>query len=67
VLFATDFPHPDSKYPKALKEFLELPKVSREVKAQILWNNALRFYGFDESTLPRARRGHADAEAARGR
>lgn len=54
VLFATDFPHPDAKYPVAVKEFLELPKVSTEVKAQILWDNPLRFYGFDERALPNA-------------
>ena len=55
VLFASDFPHPDAKYPAAVEQFLELPKVPREVKAQILWHNALRFYGFDEDVLPRAR------------
>ncbi|MEX1007775.1 MAG: amidohydrolase family protein [Acidimicrobiia bacterium] len=54
VLFASDFPHPDAKYPTAVKQFLELPKVSTEVKAQILWDNALRFYGFDEDALPKA-------------
>jgi uncharacterized protein len=52
VLFATDFPHPDAKYPNAVKQFLELPRVSSDEKRRILWDNALTFYGFDASTLP---------------
>jgi uncharacterized protein len=47
VIFATDFPHPDAKYPNAVKSFLGLPKVSDDIKRQILWDNAIRFYGFD--------------------
>jgi predicted TIM-barrel fold metal-dependent hydrolase len=46
VLFATDFPHPDSKFPLAVKLFMELPKVDLAVKRKIMWDNALRFYGF---------------------
>jgi predicted TIM-barrel fold metal-dependent hydrolase len=45
VLFATDFPHPDAKYPYAVDSFLGLPRVSRESKAKILWDNAAHFYG----------------------
>jgi predicted TIM-barrel fold metal-dependent hydrolase len=52
VLFATDFPHPDAKYPNAVKQFMELPRVSTDEKRRILWDNALMFYGFDASTLP---------------
>jgi uncharacterized protein len=55
ILFASDFPHPDAKYPTAVRQFLELPRVPTEVKAQILWDNALRFYGFHEDALPQAR------------
>ena len=51
MLFATDFPHPDAKYPQAVKRFLELPKVSSEAKSKIMWDNAMRFYGFDASTV----------------
>ena len=45
VLFATDFPHPDAKWPHAVDTFLDLPRVSRDSKAKILWDNAARFYG----------------------
>jgi predicted TIM-barrel fold metal-dependent hydrolase len=49
VIFATDFPHPDSKYPMAVKSFLDLPRVPDESKQRILWDNAIHFYGFDPS------------------
>jgi predicted TIM-barrel fold metal-dependent hydrolase len=52
VLFATDFPHPDAKYPNAVKQFLELPRVSAEEKGKIMWDNAVKFYGFDAASLP---------------
>jgi predicted TIM-barrel fold metal-dependent hydrolase len=45
VIFATDFPHPDAKYPNALASFLQLPRVTEDSKRRILWDNALRFYG----------------------
>jgi predicted TIM-barrel fold metal-dependent hydrolase len=48
VIFATDFPHPDSKYPNALKSFLGLPRVTEDSKRRILWDNAVRFYRFDD-------------------
>ena len=45
ILFATDFPHPDARYPHAVDEFLDLPRVSAATKGKILWENAARFYG----------------------
>ncbi len=56
VVFATDFPHPDAKYPNALKSFLELPRVDAATKRKILWDNALRLYGLEGTSLPRASR-----------
>jgi len=53
VLFATDFPHPDAKYPNAVEGFLELPRVTMDEKRRIMWDNALAFYGFDPAKLPR--------------
>lgn len=55
VLFATDFPHPDAKYPAAVKLFMELPRVDPKVKSKIMWANALRFYGFDAASLQTAK------------
>ena len=52
VLFATDFPHPDAKYPDAVKGFLSLPKVSEAQKRKIMWDNAVAFYNFNPATLP---------------
>jgi uncharacterized protein len=52
IIFATDFPHPDSKYPHAVKSFWELPRVSDESKSRILWDNAVSFYGFATDDLP---------------
>lgn len=54
IVFESDFPHPDSKYPEATKHFLELPKdlLSDESKRKILWDNAIDFYRLPESYLP---------------
>lgn len=53
ILFETDFPHPDSKYPRAVATFLAQPKLSEESKRKILWDNALDFYRFPEDMMPR--------------
>jgi predicted TIM-barrel fold metal-dependent hydrolase len=52
ILFETDFPHPDSKYPKAVETFLAQERVSDESKRKILWDNALDFYRFPDSHMP---------------
>jgi len=43
IVFSTDYPHGDSKYPRAVESFLELD-LSDEVKRKILWDNCARFY-----------------------
>ena len=45
IVFSTDYPHPDSKYPHAVVSFLALPGVSDDSKRRILWDNALALYG----------------------
>jgi predicted TIM-barrel fold metal-dependent hydrolase len=54
IVFETDFPHPDSKYPRATDHFLGLvPElVSPESKRKILWDNAVDLYRFPAGTLP---------------
>lgn len=52
ILWESDYPHPDSKYPYSSEHFLDMPKVSDEAKRKILWDNALDFYQFPESYLP---------------
>jgi predicted TIM-barrel fold metal-dependent hydrolase len=44
LVFSTDYPHGDSKYPHAVESFLKLP-LSDENKRKILWDNCTRFYG----------------------
>jgi predicted TIM-barrel fold metal-dependent hydrolase len=45
VVFSTDYPHFDVKYPHAVKSFLELP-FPEEVKRKWLWDNCARLYNF---------------------
>ena len=54
ILFSTDFPHPDSAYPHAVYTFLGLPGLSDESRGKILFDNALRYYSLDASTLKTA-------------
>jgi predicted TIM-barrel fold metal-dependent hydrolase len=52
ILFETDYPHPDSKYPRAVATFLAQEKLSDESKRKILWDNAVDFYRFPETHMP---------------
>jgi predicted TIM-barrel fold metal-dependent hydrolase len=52
ILFETDYPHPDSKYPHAVETFLEQEKLSETSKRKILWDNAVDYYRFPEGYLP---------------
>jgi predicted TIM-barrel fold metal-dependent hydrolase len=54
IVYETDFPHPDSKYPHATKEFLELlpDQLSDDSKRRILWDNAVDLYRFPDGYLP---------------
>ncbi len=54
IVFETDFPHPDSKYPKATEHFLALEPdlIGDDSKRKILWDNAVDLYRFPEGYLP---------------
>jgi uncharacterized protein len=43
IVFSTDYPHGDSRYPTAVDSFLQLP-ISDDDKRKILWDNCARFY-----------------------
>lgn len=43
VVFSTDYPHLDVKYPRAVETFLTLP-LSEETKRKYLWDNCARLY-----------------------
>ena len=45
IVFSTDYPHPDSKYPHAVDSFLSMD-LPKEVKGKYLWDNCARLYGF---------------------
>jgi predicted TIM-barrel fold metal-dependent hydrolase len=44
LVFSTDYPHADSKYPRAVESFLQLP-LPAESQRKILWDNWSRLYG----------------------
>ena len=45
IVFSTDYPHLDVKYPRAVETFLTLP-FSDDTKRKYLWDNCARLYGF---------------------
>lgn len=44
LVFSTDFPHGDSKFPESIDRFLQL-NISETDKRQILWDNCASYYG----------------------
>ena len=46
VVFSTDYPHADSKYPKSVDRFLQM-SLSQQAKRKILWDNCARLYGVE--------------------
>ncbi len=47
MVFSTDYPHGDSKYPDAVSSFLELG-IADEDKKKILWDNCASLYNLAE-------------------
>ena len=45
LVFSTDYPHVDSRFPDAINTFLKLP-WSDDEKRKILWDNCASYYGF---------------------
>jgi predicted TIM-barrel fold metal-dependent hydrolase len=45
LVFSTDYPHGDSKYPEATNHFLKLP-LADEIKRKVLWDNCANYYAF---------------------
>ena len=46
IVFSTDYPHLDVKFPRAVESFLELP-FSEQSKRKYLWDNCARLYNFN--------------------
>jgi uncharacterized protein len=47
IVFSTDYPHGDSKYPEAVDHFLQLP-LANEAKRNILWDNCAAYYAMQD-------------------
>ena len=43
LVFSTDYPHGDSKFPHAVESFLKL-EINQDDKRKILWDNCAEFY-----------------------
>src|SRR4030095_5691978 len=58
LVFSTDYPHIDSRYPQAVDAFLQLP-ISDDAKRRILWDNCARLYsvGTEREVAPAGRTG----------
>ncbi|MEM7142863.1 MAG: amidohydrolase family protein [Actinomycetota bacterium] len=54
IVWESDFPHPDSKYPGTVQYFLDLEPdlITEETKRKIMWDNAVDLYRFPEEMLP---------------
>src|SRR6476660_766070 len=63
IVFETDFPHPDSKYPHATEHFLELDHdlVSDESKRKLLVDVAVDLYRFLAGYVPAGTRRREEA------
>ena len=48
IVFSTDYPHGDSKFPHAVESFLELSTISEEDKHKILWDNCAAYYSLGQ-------------------
>jgi uncharacterized protein len=44
IVFSTDYPHGDSKYPDSVKRFLQID-ITDDDKRKILWDNCAHIYG----------------------
>jgi predicted TIM-barrel fold metal-dependent hydrolase len=49
LVFSTDYPHADSKYPHAVEAFTHLP-LSEASQRKILWDNFSRLYDLKAPT-----------------
>ncbi len=50
LIYSTDYPHADSKFPDATETFLTLP-LAEESKRKILWDNYARLYNLPAPSL----------------
>jgi uncharacterized protein len=65
IVYETDFPHPDSKFPHATETFLALEPdlIDEATKRKILWGNAVDLYRFPPADMPEGLRDDAAVSA----
>ena len=45
LMYASDYPHPECRFPESVEHFLSWSTVSDDLKRKLLWDNAVRFLG----------------------
>jgi predicted TIM-barrel fold metal-dependent hydrolase len=50
MVFSTDYPHLDVKYPHAIDSFLKMP-FTDQMKRKWLWDNCARMYNFEDEKI----------------
>ena len=48
LVFSTDWPHGDARFPVAVDTLLGLPGLEDETKRKILWDNTARMYSLTD-------------------
>jgi predicted TIM-barrel fold metal-dependent hydrolase len=46
IVFSTDYPHADSKYPKSVERFLQM-EISDQTRRKFLWDNCARLFNLE--------------------
>ena len=52
LVFSTDYPHADCKFPNATSMLLSMKGLSETSKRKILWDNCARLYNLEDCLLP---------------
>ena len=55
VIYASDYCHWDCRFPDSVRLIAERDRLSERAKARVLGENAVRFFGFEDSQLGRRR------------
>jgi predicted TIM-barrel fold metal-dependent hydrolase len=45
LMFGSDYPHPESRFPESADRVLDWQNVSQDQRRKLLWDNAVRFFG----------------------
>jgi len=45
LMYASDYPHHECRFPESVNEFFAWSTLSDELRKKLLWENAVRFYG----------------------